>query len=216
MIHQLITTWFHFTLEWGYLGIVIMMACESTALPVPAEIVVPPAAFWAAQGHFTFWGVILAATAGSWIGSALSYWISYTVGRPLIVRYGKYVLLPPEKLEKSEAWFQEYGAGGIFVARLLPGIRHIISIPAGLFRMDFRWFSGMTIAGAAVFCTFLAWFGQKVIGDRPDLMNDPTVLISVLKAKSHYLILFAVVVGVLYVIAHLMQKRLQKKTVPAE
>src|SRR5512140_7419 len=151
-IHHLLAVWMKFVLDTGYIGVFVLMVFESTALPVPAEIVIPPAAFWAAQGRFTFWGVILAATVGSWIGSALSYWISYKAGRPLIVRYGKYVFLPPEKLEKSEAWFQEYGAGGIFVARLLPGIRHIISIPAGLFRLDFRWFSGMTIAGAAVFC----------------------------------------------------------------
>jgi membrane protein DedA with SNARE-associated domain len=209
-IHHLITTWFHFSLEWGYLGIIIMMACESTALPVPAEVVIPPAAYWAAQGRFNFWGVVFAATFGSWVGSALSYWVSYKLGRPLVVKYGKYVFLKPEKLEKAEAWFAAYGAGGIFVARLLPVIRHLISIPAGLFRMNFKTFSATTVAGAFVFCAALAWFGQEVLGDHPELMNDPSSMIVVLKEKSHYLIGFALVIALLYGIVTFMQKRVKK------
>ena len=210
-IHHLLTTWFHFTLEWGYAGIVLMMAFESTALPIPAEIVIPPAAYWAAQGKFTLWGVILAATFGSWLGSAASYWISYKLGRPLLMKYGRYVLLPPHKLEKAEKWFEAYGAGGIFVARLLPVIRHIISIPAGLFRMNFKTFSAMTVLGAGIFCAALAWFGQRVLGDHPELMNDPTALVKVLKEKSHYLIAFALVIAALYALVTWMQKRVHRK-----
>jgi membrane protein DedA with SNARE-associated domain len=206
-IHHLLTAWFNFTLDWGYLGVLIMMLFESTAVPIPAEIVIPPAAYWAAQGRFSLAGIIVAATAGSWIGSALSYWISYKLGRPLVVRYGKYVLMSPKKLEGADHWFEVYGAGGIFVARLLPGIRHLISIPAGLFSMNFRTFSLMTIIGAGFFNAALAWFGVKVIGDQPNLMNDPAVMITVLKAKSHWLIGFAVVVAILYWIASRMQKR---------
>lgn len=209
LIHQLLASWFQFTLDWGYLGIIIMMAFESTAVPVPAEIVIPPAAFWAAQGKMTYWGVVLAATFGSWVGSAVSYWISYKVGRPLMVKYGKYVFMPPHKLVKAEQWFATYGAGGIFIARLLPGIRHLISIPAGLFHMDFKKFSLMTVLGAGIFCAALAWFGAEVIGDRPELMNNPDVLVSVLKEKSHYLIGFAVVIGALYALVSWMQKRVK-------
>ena len=210
-LHQLLASWMQFVLDWGYLGIAIMMAFESTAVPIPAEIVIPPAAFWAAQGKLNVILVVIAATAGSWIGSAISYWVSYKLGRPLIERYGKYLFLSTPKIEKADQWFATYGAGGIFVARLLPGIRHVISVPAGVFHMDFRKFSLMTILGAGIFCSALAWFGMQVLGDQPDLMKDPSAMITVLKEKSHYLIGFAVVIGFLYWLMTWMQKRASAK-----
>jgi membrane protein DedA with SNARE-associated domain len=206
-LHHLVAVWMQFVLDWGYLGVFVMMLFESTALPIPAEVVIPPAAYWAAQGRFNIWLIVIAATAGSWVGSALSYWIAYKLGRPLVSRYGKYVLLKPAKIEKADLWFDAYGAGGIFVARLLPGIRHLISIPAGLFRMNFRSFSLMTVLGAGVYNGALAWFGVRVLGDQPALMKDPNAMIDVLKEKSHYLIGFAVVIGVLYFVMVWMQRR---------
>jgi membrane protein DedA with SNARE-associated domain len=206
-IHHLLTVWMQFVLDWGYLGVFVMMFFESTAVPIPAEIVIPPAAYWAAQGRFNVVAIVIAATAGSWAGSAASYWIALKLGRPLIEHYGRYVLLSPKKIRGADHWFAEYGAGGIFVARLLPGIRHLISIPAGLFEMNFRLFSIMTIAGAGLFNAALAWFGIRVLGDQPSLMHDPAALIAVLKTKSHYLIGFAVVVGVLYAVMIWMHNR---------
>jgi membrane protein DedA with SNARE-associated domain len=210
-LHHLLASWMQFVLDWGYLGIAIMMAFESTAVPIPAEIVIPPAAFWAAQGKLNVILVVIAATIGSWVGSAISYWISYKLGRPLLERHGRYILLSKPKMEKADQWFASYGAGGVFVARLLPGIRHVISVPAGVFHMDFRKFSLMTILGAGIFCSALAWFGMQVLGDQPDLMKDPSAMITVLKAKSHYLIGFAVVVGALYWVMTWMQRRAQRK-----
>jgi membrane protein DedA with SNARE-associated domain len=210
-IHHLLTVWMQFVLDWGYLGVFILMACESTALPIPAEIIIPPAAYWAAQGKLNIWGVVLAGTAGSWFGSAISYWVAWKLGRPLFERYGRFLFLSPAKIAKAEEWFAQYGAGGIFVARMLPGIRHVISIPAGLFRMNFKTFSIMTILGAGAFCGALAWFGEKVIGDQPNLMKDPTILIATLKEKSHYLIGFALVVAALYALMMWMQKRAAAK-----
>jgi membrane protein DedA with SNARE-associated domain len=210
-LHRLLVPWMHFVLDWGYVGIVIMMAFESTAVPIPAEIVIPPAAYWASQGKLNIVGVVIAATFGSWLGSAISYWVSYKLGRPLIERYGKYVLMSQPKIEKADAWFAEYGAGGIFVARLLPGIRHVISIPAGVFRMNFLKFSIMTVAGAGIFCSALAWFGQKVLGDRPELLQDPNAMIDALHEKVWYLVGFGVVVGILYYLMHVMQKRAAAK-----
>jgi membrane protein DedA with SNARE-associated domain len=209
-IHHLLIVWMKFILDYGYLAIFVMMALESTAVPIPAEIVIPPAAYWAAQGKLSFAGVILAATAGSWFGSAISYWIAYKLGRPLVEKYGRYLLMSPEKIAKADQWFDAYGAGGIFVARLLPGIRHLISLPAGLFHMNFKWFSIMTTAGAGIFCAALAWFGAKVIGDHPELMNDPSAMTAVLKEKSHYLIGFALVIGLLYWLMTWMQRRAKK------
>lgn len=200
-----------FVLDWGYLGVLVMMLFESTAVPIPAEIVIPPAAYWAAQGRFNIWLIVVAATVGSWIGSALSYWIAYKLGRPLVERWGKYVLLKPAKIAKADLWFDAYGTGGIFVARLLPGIRHLISIPAGLFKMNFKSFSFMTVLGAGLFNGALAWFGIRVLGDQPALMKDPGAMIEVLKTKSHYLVGFAVVIGVLYFLMVWMQRRASAK-----
>ena len=207
MLHHLLASWMQFVLDWGYIGVFVMMLFESTAVPIPAEVVIPPAAFWAAQGRFNIVGIIAAATAGSWAGSALSYWIALKLGRPLVERYGRYVLLSKPKIKAADHWFDAYGAGGIFVARLLPGIRHVISIPAGLFEMNFKTFSIMTILGAGFFNAALAWFGMKVLGDQPALMKDPGALITVLKTKSHYLIGFAVVVGLLYWLMTWMHRR---------
>jgi membrane protein DedA with SNARE-associated domain len=206
-IHHLLLSWMQFVLDYGYLGVLVLMVFESTALPVPAEVVIPPAAFWAAQGKLNIWLVVLAATAGAWIGSALSYWIAIKLGRPLVEKFGRYVLFPPAKIAKADAWFKTYGGGGIFVARLLPGIRHLISIPAGLFEMDFRLFSLMTVLGAGLFNGALAWFGIKVIGDRPELMRDPDAMRQLLSDKSHWLIGFAVIVAALYALMTWMQKR---------
>ena len=210
-LHHLLALWMQFVLDWGYLGVFVMMVFESTAVPIPAEVVIPPAAYWAAQGRFNIWLVVIAATVGSWVGSALSYWIAYKLGRPLVERYGRFVLLKPAKIEKADLWFETYGAGGIFVARLLPGIRHLISIPAGLFKMNFKSFSAMTILGAGIFNGALAWFGVRVLGDQPALMNDPGAMIEVLKTKSHYLIGFAVVIGALYFVMVWMQRRAAAK-----
>lgn len=211
LLHHWLAVWMQFVLDWGYLGIFVMMMFESTALPIPAEVVLPPAAFWAAQGRFNIALIIVAATAGSWVGSALSYYVAWRLGRPLVNRYGKWVLLSPSKVQKADLWFEEYGAGGIFVARLLPGIRHIISIPAGLFRMNFRWFSLMTIIGAGLYNGVLTWFGGKLLGDQPRLMQDPTAMVNVLKSKSSWLIGFGLAVAVLYAIMAWMQKRAQMK-----
>lgn len=210
-LHHLLATWMHFVLDWGYVGIFIMMAFESTALPIPAEIVIPPAAYWAAQGKLNIWGVILAATAGSYAGSAASYWIAHKLGRPLFEKYGRFVMLSPKKIEAADQWFASYGTGGVFVARLLPAIRHVISLPAGLFRMDFKKFSIMTILGAGIFCAALAFFGREVLGGNPALMNDPGLMIAQLKSKSHWLVGFGVAVGALYWLMTYMQRRAAEK-----
>ena len=146
-MHHLLETWFHWVLTGGYIGIIVLMAMESSIFPVPSEIVIPPAAFLAAQGKLSFTGVVLAGVLGSYLGSAITYWASRLIGRPLIVKYGRFVLVTPKKLEQAEQWLARYEAGGIFFARLLPVVRHLISIPAGIVRMNFGLFSLVTIVG---------------------------------------------------------------------
>ena len=155
-MHHLIQIWSEWVVTGGYLGIIVLMAMGSTPVPVPAEVVVPPAAFLAAQGRLSLAGVILASTLGAYLGAAVMYWLSRWLGRPLVVRFGRFILFPPKKLEEAEHWLARYEAGGIFFSRLLPGIRHLISIPAGIVRMNFTTFSVMTaITAFALYSTSL-------------------------------------------------------------
>ncbi|MBC7543329.1 MAG: DedA family protein [Candidatus Sericytochromatia bacterium] len=174
------------------------MAMESSIFPVPSEIVMPPAAYWAQQGRMNIWLVILAGTAGSWFGSAATYWVAQWAGRPFLARFGKYILINERKIAHAEHWVEQYGNGGIFFARLLPVIRHLISIPAGIFRMPFGTFSLVTIVGAGIWCTVLAFFGAAVIGDQPDLLTNPDAIIHVIKAKLKWFIIAVAMLGVAY------------------
>src|ERR1700754_4285425 len=116
-MHQLLNTWFEWVQNGGYVGIIVLMAMESSIFPVPSEIVIPPAAFLAAQGKLDFFGVGISGTVGSYLGSAITYWVARALGRPLIVRYGKFFLLSEEKLDRAEVWLSRYEAGGVFFAR---------------------------------------------------------------------------------------------------
>ncbi|MEW6683014.1 MAG: DedA family protein [Nitrospirota bacterium] len=198
-MHRLVTIWFTWVHDWGYLGIVLLMAMESTVLPVPSELVIPPAAYWAAQGRFTLWGVVLAGTVGSVIGAGLMYWVARAVGRPLIVRYGPYLAVTEAKLERAERWLARYEAGGVFFARLLPVVRHLIGIPAGIVRMPVRTYLLVTTGGSALWCTVLAWFGARVIGDQPQLLDDPGQMIAVLKARAWWFVGLVLLLCALYV-----------------
>jgi membrane protein DedA with SNARE-associated domain len=200
MMVSWIQTWFQWVHDWGYVGIFLLMAMESSIFPVPSEVVVPPAAFWAAQGRFSMWGVVVAATAGSLFGSLVTYAVSLALGRPFILKYGKYFLLPPAKVEMAERFITTYAVGGIFFARLLPVVRHLCSIPAGFVRMDLKRFTAATTIGAALWCSILAWFGNQVIGDRPEILQHPEGLPALLKERLHYFIIAALVLFVAYVI----------------
>jgi membrane protein DedA with SNARE-associated domain len=197
-MHALITTWFGWVQAWGYLGIFVLMAMESSIIPVPSEIVMPPAAFWAAQGQMSLAGVILAGTSGSLFGSILNYWVARLVGQPLVMRYGKYVLMPSDKLVMAERFVLRFGTPGIFIARLLPVVRHLISIPAGILKMPMGRFSLATVLGAGLWCAVLAWFGQEVLGSRPELLQSPDAMIVVLKERLHWFVIGAAVLAALY------------------
>ncbi|HEY0367968.1 MAG TPA: DedA family protein [Chthoniobacterales bacterium] len=197
-MHHLLEIWFGWVQHWGYWGIIILMAMESSIFPVPSEVVIPPAAFLAAQGHLSFGGVILAGTLGSYLGAAITYWVSRALGRPLITRYGRYFLLGPEKIERAEAWLERYAAGGVFFARLLPVIRHLISIPAGIVRMNFAIFSAVTIVGSAFWCFILSYLGRKAFQIRPDLISNPDAMVAFIKSQSLSIVLLIVVFAALY------------------
>ncbi len=146
--------------EGGYLLVGVLMAMESSIIPLPSEFVIPPAAHVAhVNGRMSLTGIVIAGTIGSWVGASLMYWASRLLGRPLLMRYGRYVMITPEKIVKAEAWSSHYGTMGVFISRLLPVIRHLIGIPAGIVRLNYGWYSLATVVGSAIWCTVLAWIG---------------------------------------------------------
>jgi membrane protein DedA with SNARE-associated domain len=162
--------------QWGLLGVVVLMALESTIAPIPSEIVIPPAAYLEshAQGGAVILTilVVVAGTVGSLIGASVTYWTARWIGRPLLLRYGKYVFVTEAKLTRAEEWVVKYGAAGIFLARLLPGIRHINPIPAGIVGMRFKTFAAMTLIGSALWCTVLTIFGLVMAPDMAVLIQS--------------------------------------------
>lgn len=143
----------------GYPYIVFLMALESSVVPLPSELVIPPAVILVASGHssMTLRGIVIAAAAGSWLGSSVLYWVSRIAGRPLVVRYGRLVFIPQTKIEQAERWSQRFGSFGIFLSRMLPVVRHLIGIPAGIVRMDYWKFSVYTVLGSLIWCAVLTY-----------------------------------------------------------
>src|SRR5207248_7543842 len=193
-------------LSGGYIGIVVLMAMESSIFPVPSEIVIPPAAFLAAQGKLSLGGVVLAGTLGSYLGSAITSWVARLIGRPLIVKYGQCVLLGPKKLEQAEHWLARYQAGGVFFARLLPVIRHLISIPAGIVRMSFGLFSFVTLAGSALWCWILAYLGDRAFRIEPELLTSPEALVRFIHGQSRGILLVITLFAALYMLTVRLMK----------
>jgi membrane protein DedA with SNARE-associated domain len=187
MFHQLFATWMQFVHDQGYVGVFLMMAVESTVFPLPSEIVVPPAAYWASQGVFTFWGVVMASTLGSWFGSALSYLVARRLGRPLILRYGRYLFLPEKKWLLAEEWINATRSSASSsrdcCGRAPPGVA-----PPRRARMPFLPFTVSTLLGSFAWSWVLARFGQEVLGSDPRLLTDPDALVHVLKHKLAWLV----------------------------
>jgi membrane protein DedA with SNARE-associated domain len=207
-MHDLIVTWFSWVRDFGYIGVLVLMAAESSILPVPSEIVIPPAAYWATQGRMSLVGVVIAGTVGSLIGAMIMYFVSRRFGRPFILKHGKWFFVSAEKLERAERFLVRYETGGVFFARLLPVVRHLIGIPAGIVRMRVVPYAIATAVGSAIWCTVLAWFGQEVLGSEPKLLEDPEAMIRALKAKSLPIIGGVVVLLALYIlVVRLTDKR---------
>jgi membrane protein DedA with SNARE-associated domain len=169
-----IITWYQGALDsGGYPLVAALMAMESTVLPIPSELVIPFAAAQAhAQGKMSVFGVIVAGTLGSWIGATIMYWASRLAGRPIALKYGRYFLVSEEKVHAAERWASRFGSAGVFIARLLPVVRHLIGIPMGIVKMDFKLYSIFTFAGSAIWCSVLAWLGVAVGTDEKVLKGD--------------------------------------------
>ena len=159
---------------WGFLLVFLFMTMESTVLPIPSEVVMIPAGFMAYRGELSFgsfWpdftAMVIMGTLGSLCGAWINYIVSLKLGRPVLYKYGKYFFLPKHHLEKAEEIFRQYGDIATFVCRLVPVLRHLISIPAGLSQMNKLSFSAYTVAGAGVWMIILTAIGAylgKILG----------------------------------------------------
>ena len=158
----------------GYGGILFLMWLESTVVPVPSEIIMIPAGVLAAQERMNPWVAIVMGILGSWLGALTNYYVSLWLGRPFIDRYGKYFFLPPHRLEQVEKFFQKHGEISTFTGRLIPGVRHLISIPAGLSRMNLPRFILFTGLGAGIWVAMLVWIGY-VAGKELDRIDSETI-----------------------------------------
>jgi len=156
----------------GYPGIVALMAMESSILPVPSELVMPPAGYLAARGQMSFAIALVCGVVGSVIGALANYYGAQLIGRPLIQRYGKYVLLSERNLLRSERFFAEHGEISTLIGRLFPVIRHLVSVPAGLHRMPLPRFVLYTAVGAGVWCAILTYIGYFLGQHEGALRNE--------------------------------------------
>jgi membrane protein DedA with SNARE-associated domain len=191
-INNLINIFAHF----GYAGIVFLMTLESSVVPVPSELVIPPAGILAARGEMNLLLVIIFGVAGSLLGAIICYWISWLLGRAVIMiladhKYAKFLHITPEKVEQAEKFFLKYGNISIFIGRLLPVVRHLISIPAGFSKMNFGKFVLYTFLGSAIWVSILA-VGGFYLGTQIELIAKN------FKVIAEILMATAVLAGIFY------------------
>lgn len=147
----------------SYVGIFVLMTLESALIPIPSEITMPFSGFLASSGKLSLVPVIAVGTIANLVGSYIAYYIGYlleeTILLKIIKKYGKFILLTEHDYEKAHKWFTKYGDKIIFISRLLPGVRTVISLPAGMFEMDIKKFTIYTIVGCFIWSTFLTYIG---------------------------------------------------------
>jgi membrane protein DedA with SNARE-associated domain len=179
----------------GYISVVILMALESMVAPVPSEAVMPFAGFLIVDGRFSFPWVIFFSTLGSIIGSLISYYVGAYGGRPIVEKFGRYLLLDKHHLDLAEKYFNKRGDITILICRFIPVVRHLISIPAGMGKMNLLKFIVYTIVGAAIWNAFLAYVGFVLKTNWSEVMKyshiiDIVVLAAIIIAVSYYVYRF--------------------------
>jgi membrane protein DedA with SNARE-associated domain len=191
VIHELSQQLVDLIFDWGYLGIFIMMAIESSFIPFPSEIVLIPAGYLASQGGMSIGMIMLSALGGSLVGAFTNYYLALTLGRKFLLRYGHYFFIKEETLLKMERFFASHGHISTFTGRLIPGIRQLISIPAGLARMNLTQFAAFTTLGAGIWAFILILIGY-FIGENQELIHQ------YLKQITTLTIAFLFIIGLLY------------------
>ncbi len=193
-----------------YPNILLLMLLESTVVPVPSELVVAPAAYHAASGQLNVFLVVLFATIGAGIGASINYAVALYVGRPVIYKFanskwGKMCLLNEEKVKKSERYFDQHGIAATLTGRLIPGIRHLISLPAGLARMNYWKFLVYTLIGAGAWHSILAALGWYLHAVVPEDQLEATI-----RQYNHYIVI-GIIALVLLALLFLVVRHKRKK-----
>lgn len=170
MIRELAQDLVELIFDWGYLGIFLLMSVESSFVPFPSEIVLIPAGYLASKGDMNFAMIMLSALGGSIVGAFINYYLAFLLGRRFLNKYGKYFFIKEKTLEKMEDYFEKHGAISTFIGRLIPGIRQLISIPAGLSHMNLAVFSTYTALGAGIWAFILVMLGY-IIGENQELID---------------------------------------------
>ncbi|MBQ4469203.1 MAG: DedA family protein [Synergistaceae bacterium] len=174
-----LTAWLVDTIgRMGYTGIISLMFLESSFFPFPSEVVMPPAGYLAWKGEMSLWLVLLSGIAGSLLGALFNYWLAVKLGRPFLIKYGKYFFVSEESINKADEFFSRHGHISTFVCRLLPGIRQYISLPAGIARMPMKSFLIFTTLGAGIWVCVLTFAGY-LLGEHQDLLKEYLHIITI-------------------------------------
>lgn len=181
----------------GYPGIAALMAMESSIIPLPSELVMPPAGYLAAKGQMDPVLATVAGALGSILGALANYWLAVTVGEPFLRRYGKYLLIANSSLDRAERFFNRHGEISTLLGRLVPVVRHLISIPAGMARMPLRRFVLFTGLGAGVWCailTYIGWVIGRHEGELTEAVNQA------FQAQAHAWVVYRVLPAVVLIL----------------
>jgi len=202
--------WIVAVISWGgYIGVALLMAIESMCVPLPSEIIMPFGGYLVSTGQLTLWGVATAGAIGCNIGSIPAYELGRLGGRPAVERFGRYVFMNTDDLDKAERFFARWGSLAVLICRMLPVVRSFIAFPAGMARMNLTKFHLYTFLGSWPFCWVLAWIGMK-LGEHWN--SDPRI-----EAWFHRLdaiIIVAIVIGLGWIIQHKIRRA--RQTRPAE
>ncbi len=201
MLHSLVQWLVETVSALGYPGLTVLMAIESSFIPLPSEVVMPPAGYLAAQGRMDPVLAVLAGTLGSVVGALFNYWFAIVVGEPFLRRYGKYFLVSAHHLDRAEAFFARHGEISTFIGRLVPVVRQLISIPAGMARVPLGRFVAFTALGAGIWCAVLVYIGWFVG------RHETTLLEGAVRAYSTQAFLYMVPGLILVVIGYVVWQR---------
>lgn len=171
VLFELISGYVTGFISWiGYAGIFLLMAAESACIPIASEITLPFSGFAVQQGNLNFWLVVLAGTFGCLAGSLISYYVGFYGGRPILERYGKYILIQKHDLDRADMWFAKYGNNAVFFSRMLPIVRTFISLPAGIARLEIKRFVLYSFIGSLPWCIALTYAGV-ILGNNWGLLD---------------------------------------------
>jgi membrane protein DedA with SNARE-associated domain len=182
----------------GYWGVFVAMTLESICIPIPSEVIMPFAGFEVFRGNMTLWGITIVGALGNLFGSLIAYCIGLKGGRPLLERYGKYILISHNELDRADHWFEKYGPEAVFICRFLPGIRTFISLPAGIAEMDLKKFAVYTLAGSLPWAFALGYIGV-MLGPQWDTIKNYFNILDII-------VVIGVIAGIIY-IAYQYRKR---------